>query len=238
MTLKKYITVGMSVCLFLGVIQQQMAQQSPLEYYKASIPLTPEVFNGGIYVEYPNAYIGHAYFQTNSYTYTDIVFNGITYRDIPSLYDLVTQNIVVLNPIHANKVMIQSNKVSAFIINAQKGAVRFIKGKSLGVGGDYQENFLEEIIPNRLFAYHRKSVQREINGLNRDFRFDSYENLFLLHSGELISVNGKNDIIQALGINKKTARAMLKEKGIKYRADKRAYQSALVEHYQNNIKDE
>lgn len=238
MKVKNFVKMVLSHSLFLGFIQQSMAQQSPLELYKESIPMTPEIFNGSEYVEYPSVFLGHAFFQTSSYTYTDIIFNGITYRDVPSLYDLVSQNIVVLNPTHAKKVMIQSNKVSEFTLNTKFGSVRFIKGNLLGIEGEYKDRFLEEIVPEGLFAYHRKSVQREIKGIERNSRFDSYEIFLILFEEELVPVTGKNGIIQVLGMDKKNTRKMLKEKGIKYKNNKRAFQTAILQEYQNKLKDE
>lgn len=228
----------LSLFLFFGLFQPISAQQTPLDLYKKSVPITPEVFNGGQYVEYPNFFLGHAFFQSNAYTYTDIIFNGITYNDVPSLYDLVSQNIVVFNPIHAKKVMIQSNKVSEFTIKSPKGDIRFVKGKLLGIKGEHEEMFLEEIVPERLFAYHKKSIQKEIKELERNSRFDSYENFLILFDEELIAVNGKKDIIQTLAISNKSIRKMLKEKGIKYRTDKRAYYSAIVQERQNLVEDD
>lgn len=236
---KYYFKVAFGIFLFSGTINHLLAQnQNPVALYTKSIPMTPEIFNGGEYVEYPSVFLGHAFFQTNSYTYTDIVFNGIVYRDIPALYELVSQNIVVLNPTHAKKVMIQSNKVSEFILKTQFGAVRFVKGQLIGNNQDYKERFLEEVVPDGLFAFHRKSVQREIKGLERNSRFDLYENFILLHEKDLIDINGKNDIIGILGMDKKSTRKMLKEKGIKYRKNHRAYHTAIVQFYKNNLGNE
>ncbi|MCH7397976.1 hypothetical protein MM236_08245 [Belliella sp. DSM 107340] len=237
--IKYYFKVGFGIFLYAYATLHVSAQnQLPMALYTNSIPMTPEIFNGGEYVEYPSVFLGHAFFQTNSYTYADIVFNGIVYRDVPALYELVSQNIVVLNPTHAKKVMIQSNKVSEFILKSELGAVRFVKGQLIGNNQDYKERFLEEVVPNGLFAFHRKSVQREIKGLERNSRFDSYENFILLHDKDLIDIKGKNEIIGILGLDKKSTRKMLKEKGVKYRKSNRTYHTAIVQFYKNNLGNE
>ncbi len=239
MMVQSFLKSVVFISLFLGIVHKPLGQSlSPLEHYKESIPMTPEIFNGGEYVEYPSSFIGHAFYQTSSYTYADIVYNGIAYRGIPLLYDLVSQNLVVLNPTHAKKVMIQSNKVAEFTMNMSTGSVRFVKGEVLGVEGEFKNEFVEEIVPKGFYAFHQKSLQREIKDLDRNTRFDQSENFLLLYEEELILVKGKNRIIQILEMDKKSTRRTLKEKGLKYRLDRRAYHSAILQIYQNQIKDE
>jgi hypothetical protein len=228
-----------SLAFFIAFIATNQGQEiGPEALYREKIPMTPEVFNGGEYVEYPSAYIGHAFFQSTAYNYADIVFNGIVYKDIPLLYDLVSQNLIALNPIHAKKVILQSNRISEFIIHSDFGDVKFVKGSTKVVAGDYADIFLEEIVEDGLYAYHQKSLQREIKELERNTRFDQSESLLLFHGGELNPLKTKQSAIRILGMEKKLAREVIKEKGLKYRLDRRAYQTAIVQAYQKTLRNE
>ncbi|MCH7409720.1 hypothetical protein MM239_09965 [Belliella sp. DSM 111904] len=212
--------------------------QAPFDIYKSKISHVPDIYNGGEYVPYPNSFIGHPFYETNEFNFSNIKFNGIEYNSISVLYDIERQYLVALNPTHAKQVIIPPNKTNEFILLFKNQKVKFVNINSLIEDGNEGSMFLEEVVFGYLYVLHRKNRQREIKDLERNTRFDSYESYFLLKENGLIQLQGKNAPFKNLNINKSMVKKNLKDNGLKYRKSKKSYYKAIIEIFQNSLADE
>lgn len=75
------------------------------------------LYNGTAYIKYWNKVIGHPYFNSDQFKSADINYQNFIYRDIPLRYDLVKNQLVILNATKEFEMTIINNYVSDFKIN-------------------------------------------------------------------------------------------------------------------------
>jgi len=74
------------------------------------------LYNGLEYYDYSPKLQGHAYFMDSSWKTGSIIYDGITYRDVSMMYDLVRDEVVILHFNNIKKMGLLSEKVKEFTL--------------------------------------------------------------------------------------------------------------------------
>lgn len=75
------------------------------------------LYNGSAYIKYWNKVIGHPYFNSDQFKSADINYQNFLYRNIPLKYDLMKNQLVILNASKEFEMAIINNYVSEFKID-------------------------------------------------------------------------------------------------------------------------
>jgi hypothetical protein len=118
----------------IDVYYQSLGEQSPL-------------YNGSQYLEYPFIIQdGHPFFGSQDFVNATILFDGLTFEDVPTLYDIVRDQVVVQDYHKYYKINLPSDKIQQFEL-AGHTFVRLIQDSSKQIKtGFYEQLLLEKLL--------------------------------------------------------------------------------------------
>lgn len=201
------------------------------EAYRSNIPLHQEIVSGGYYVDPPQNIEGYPYFKSKNFEYGSLTINGLTYENVPLLYNIFTDEIVTFHPVHKQKTLIKTEKIDGFILPSKIRFVRIMDIPEYSHQGKGFYELVQEGGKANLLCKHFKTTKakREMSQYSSIFMEKSD---FLIQKGDkIIQVKNKGQAIDFLSLEKKLTNRSAREKSLNYRNDRRRYLSFLVEFY-------
>ena len=111
-------------CLICGVMKAQ--HQQIFDEFRQEVGDQAEMFAGKVESGYPSTvYINHPYWLTDNFSQGDVVFRGLTYRDVSVRYDAYLKQLVVNTPVKRQNVSVPMDLVEKFTL----GGVRYERRK-------------------------------------------------------------------------------------------------------------
>lgn len=111
-------------CLICGVMKAQ--HQQIFDEFRQEVGDQAEMFAGKVESGYPSTvYINHPYWLTDNFSQGDVVFRGLTYRDVSVRYDAYLKQLVVNTPVKRQNVSVPMDLVEKFTL----GGIRYERRK-------------------------------------------------------------------------------------------------------------
>lgn len=111
-------------CLICGVMKAQ--HQQIFDEFRQEVGDQAEMFAGKVEPGYPSTvYINHPYWLTDNFSQGDVVFRGLTYRDVSVRYDAYLKQLVVKTPVKRQNVSVPMDLVEKFTL----GGIRYERRK-------------------------------------------------------------------------------------------------------------
>ena len=111
-------------CLICGVMKAQ--RQQIFDEFRQEVGDQAEMFAGKVEPGYPSTvYINHPYWLTDNFSQGDVVFRGLTYRNVSLRYDAYLKQLVVNTPVKRQNVSVPMDLVEKFTL----GGIRYERRK-------------------------------------------------------------------------------------------------------------
>lgn len=224
-----FFSLIISVCV-VSNLQAQSSQELE-DAYKANIPLHQEIVSGGYYVDPPQNIEGFPYFKSKNFEYSSLTINGLTYENVPLLYNIFSDEVVTFHPVHKQKTLIKTDKIDGFVLPDKITFIRINENPEYSHHGKGFYELVEKGEQANLLCKHFKTTKakREMTQYSSVF-VDKSD--FLIQKGDQIEeIKSKGQAITFLGLDKKLVNRGAKEKSLNYRNDRRRYLSFLVESF-------
>lgn len=102
-------------CLICGVMKAQ--HQQIFDEFRQEVGDQAEMFAGKVEPGYPSTvYINHPYWLTDNFSQGDVVFRGLTYRNVSVRYDAYLKQLVVKTPVKRQNVSVPMDLVEKFTL--------------------------------------------------------------------------------------------------------------------------
>lgn len=227
------------IIVFACIVSSLQAQSSRelAEAYQANIPLHQEIVSGGYYVDPPQNIEGDPYFQSKNFEYGSLTVNGLTYENVPLLYNIFSDEVVTFHPIHKQKTLIKTDKIDGFELPEN---IRFIRIQDKPEYSHHGKGFYElvkEGPKGNLLCKHFKTTKAKREMSQYSSIFLEKSDFLIQKEGQLLQVKSKGQAIDFLSLDKKQINRSAKEKGLNFRNDRRAYLSFLVESYNQSANE-
>lgn len=181
-------------------------------------------------------YVGHLP-NIKGYPYVDslwrvgtVTYDGVTYGDIPLLYDLVDDVVVVPHIDSVYRLQLQSIKISRFSI-PNHTFVRIVRDSTHNVG--LRTGFYDQLYDGRskVLARRVKTIKTELvqNSIKEEYLLDNY--YYIGKNGFFYSVKSKRSVLNLFADQKKTLRKYLRENRIKFGRNREAAIVKLAQQY-------
>ncbi|WP_304518096.1 hypothetical protein [Cecembia rubra] len=219
--------------LFSFAVEAYAQGGSGLEVkYRDNITLDQEVVSGGYFVDPPKEFEGHPYFFTKNFEQSDITINGLTYRQVPILYNIWKDQVLTFQPIHKQKILIRHDKIDAFTLHLDF-PVSFIRLDENPTYSHHGSGIYEYVGegPSRLLIKHRKQTKPKREFSIYSEVFYETQDYFLQKNGEITKISGRKQAIDFLSMDPKEVRKSTRDSNLIYRIDRRGYLSFLVSLY-------
>ena len=178
------------------------------------------MFVGKIEAGYPSTvYINDPYWLNKNFTSGNVVFNGLTYKDVSLRYDAYLKQLVVNTPIKNSNVYIPMNSVEKFSLgNAEferrNGEMMLIlfKGSHMELAEWVQIELKEKFVDNVKVRYEFK----------RDVKY------FILRSGQMFEVDNRNSVLKLFPALKKELRSYAKMHNLDFKEHRHSSLASIV----------
>jgi hypothetical protein len=191
---------------------REQAIQNFIGLYYQSLNSQAELYTAPLYERHIPAFTeGHPFFFSDSFSVGSIGYNGLLYKDVPILYDIVRDELVTRSP-NGFAIALMKPKVDSFSFTGHL----FIKLNDDTSGKATQSYY--EILYNgnvQLLAKRKKEVQVSsgISGLDkRVYKQDRY---YLHRNGFFETIKNKKDLLSALKNKRNALQQFIKQNNLK-----------------------
>ena len=193
------------------------------------------LYNGREADTYPFVFgTTHPYLGSPSWTFGSVLYDGILYRDVPLLYDLVKDELLVQHWNKVTKVLLVPHKVAAFTLEGR----RFIRVHPDSTGGSVREGFYELLEEGKtsVLARKEKTVRSILNAGRMDVSVDAKTTYYVKQAGAWYEVKNRRAFLSRLKDRKAELQRFIRSGNISFDRD---FESALktVTAYYNQITD-
>ena len=228
--------------VFPGFIHGQQAadtsiamqqQKNALTLYYNALDIQSGLYNGSEYIVYVSLLKdGHPYLDTAQLTTGSVFYDGLLYQNVPMLYDIVKDELIVQ---HFNKVfyvqLVQS-KVENFNILGRK----FIHlGKDSIQKGNIKNGFYELLYDGqiKLYARRTKTIQEFIPDMQVERRVFAANRYFIYKDNVFNEVFNQASVLKILADKKAGLTQALRKQHIKFRKQKETAMKLMLHQYEN-----
>jgi hypothetical protein len=185
--------------------------------------LTPEsgLYKGNEYADYAHLLRdGHPFYGEGKLKTGTISYHGIRYRDVPILYDLVYDQVVIFDYYHIFKIILTGQLIDRFTI----GDHSFIRLTDSISPGMPKVGFYEELYAGRitLLKKETKQIQEDLNNGDHAQRFiEGTDSSYFLRMGNIYyPVNHNKSLLATLKDKKKELRHFIRSNNLSMRKDR------------------
>jgi hypothetical protein len=185
--------------------------------------LTPEtgLYKGNEYADYAHLLRdGHPFYGEGKGKMGTISYHGIRYRDVPILYDIVYDQVVIGDYYHIFKIILTSQLIDRFTIEGHS----FIRLTDSITPGMPKVGFYEELYAGRvtLIKKETKQIQEDLNDGDHAQRFiQGTDSSYWLRMGNVYyPVNHNKSLLATLRDKKKELRRFIRSNNLSMRKDR------------------
>lgn len=198
-----------------------------LPEYREQLPYFQELITGGQYQEPPRTIDGDPYYFSRQFEKGSLTINGITYPDVPLLYDVFRDQVVTFHPVFNQKILIKPEKIGGFQLG-DGPQFKYFPGNE----EDFRDgNGIYEVLGEGeyLALAKRYKTTKPIREISKYAEIYVEKTAYFLLKGEgFFPVNKESKLLAALGLEKKEVRKELKSKGLNFKQNPEAYLQYIV----------
>lgn len=208
--------------------------QHAIQLYHQFTAPSSALYNGREYVEYAaNLKKGSPYFQSTSFTKGSIVYDDILYENVPLLYDMVLNRVVISDPANNFRITLAGEKISQFTILGHRFTritEDTITGRPVIRTGFYDVLYKGNI---SILEKTEKSIQENPGTLEN---YIQEKNTFYLERKNMYyTINSESAILDVLKDRKKELKQFISANKLKFGSDNKAQSLASIAAYYDKI---
>ncbi|MHA4807137.1 hypothetical protein ACX0G9_03475 [Flavitalea flava] len=186
----------------------QQAKEYALTIYHNFLGEQSSVYNGIANISYDPATRGHAYFQIDSLVEGTIIYEGIQYRDMPLMYDLVLDQPILLNE-------------GGYLIGLINRNVRefFLMGHHfINTGSGYIDLMSQGRLT--LKAKRTKKIEESIEGMTLIHTIVPKDYFYVVKDSVTTEISNQRSLLALMADKKKEVKQFIRANKIKFRKDR------------------
>ena len=215
---------------------KQIALQQVTDFYLSSIGENALIYNGNEARIYSYTAESHPYFGSDKFIKGTVNSNGVLYNDIPLLYDMVNDKLIVLDLKKIFKIEQISESIENFSIYGHE-FVRLLTdsiSKSRLTTGFYDRLFNGKSVA--LFAKRQKTVAEILKETHTELLFSQHEYYYIQKNNIYYPVSDKGSVLKVFGDKRMELEKFLKKNKIKFKKQPEYAMTRMAEYY-DSLKD-
>jgi len=199
---------------------QQNALKNSLTFFYSSLGKQAQLYNGSEYYLYDPTIKGNAYFlEINAFTPGSVEYDGIKFTGVPMLYDVYSDNLVVLLYNHFTRIALIKERVSSFDLLTHH--IVNIDSLSLPANAAIKPGFYDEVYKGKLqvLVKRSKNLQTTSGQSSLESYFNPSVSYYLKKNNIYYEISGKGSVLDILKDKKKDIQQYIKANQINYRKD-------------------
>lgn len=200
------------------------ARKNAISRYSTAIGGQSHLFNGSAYSEYVGQQGEHPYF-IDEWIEGSVVYDGEYHTNVPILYDISLDRVIIDNAFSIKKVMLVDEKVEEFTI----GEHRFVHLRDKRLPKGHYELAYDGNV--KVYARHKKTLQTRKVDYSVVNEFESKKNYFIYKNDRFYSVRSKGSVIKVLEDKKKELKKFAKDNKLTFSSDRVRDMARLAKYY-------
>jgi len=199
---------------------QQNALNNAISLYNTSLGIQAPIYTGPEYYFYDPHIKGNAYYSdVNGFTKGAVYYDGTLYNDISMLYDLNTDQVIVLFPSRVSKYSLLKERVKSF---------DFLGSHFINIGADtlsantnLKPGYYRQLYSGKseALARYSKSIQTTTSNTNGiEGYFDFTKDYYIKKGNVYHSVRGQGSVLDVFKDKKKELKKYIKANDIEFGA--------------------
>jgi hypothetical protein len=199
-----------------------------LSEYREQLPYFQELITGGQYQEPSRLIEGDPYYFSRQFEKGTLTINGITYPEVPLLYDIFRDQVVTFHPVFNQKILIKPEKIDGFGLGNGDKFRHFLGNENYFKNA----NGIYEVLGEGKFSalakkYKTTKPLREMSKYDEVYLVKA--DYFIWKNGVFYSVKKGNQVFEILGIEKKAAKKDLRNRNLNFNQDPEQYLKYMVQ---------
>ncbi|MPR34980.1 hypothetical protein [Salmonirosea aquatica] len=204
--------------------------QAALSLYDSATVESQHLYNGPQYYIYDSPADDHQFYLSENWTMGSVFYDGQLFRDVPILYDIVKDQLVVRYKQSFGNVALQSPKVRYFTIPEHTFLrVEADTGRVEGLRTGFYDQLYDG--KTKLVARRTKERQQDLSERRVIIRFPEKNLFYLYQAGTYHPVHTKKSVLGYLEDQKRPLKKYLREQKLSFRENREAAILGLATYY-------
>lgn len=188
------------------------------------------LYNGPEYVDYVYSLKDtHPFFETNSLKNGSVLYDGVLFKDVPVMYDIVKDQVVINDPFGVYKITLINERISEFSIETHR-FVRLTEDEKNVVS----TGFYEVLYDGSVTAYKKnlKKLKEETSMIEGLKRYTVEADLFYLKKdGKFYSISSKSNFLSLMKDHKTEVAQYIRKNKLSFKKDKTSTIAKVCTYY-------
>jgi len=161
----------------------------------------------------------HPFFQTFEFSNADIYYDGVLYSNIPAMYDLINDQVVINRYKQNFRIALKSEKVASFSISGHF----FVRLVQDSLNQDFiNTGFYDRLYNGRIQAYvqRKKKLEQNIVQNQLEVKIVEADRYLIKRDNIFYAVNSRGSLLNALEDHKKEIRKYFRKNSISFHENK------------------
>jgi len=211
---------------------QQNALNGTVNFFYTAIGKQSPLYNGAEYNFYDPIITGNAYYaDVKAFTPGTVNYNGITFNQVPMLYDIYSDDVVVLLYNHFTKFTLVKEKVTSFdyldhhFIN--------INADTLAANAGITSGYYDELYRGRsqVLVKRSKNIQTTAGQTSIESYFNPAKTYYLRKNNIYYTITGKGSMLDVLKDKKKQLQQYIRTSQINFRKEPEEAMVKIASYY-------
>ena len=200
----------------INAYYQNLREESPL-------------YNGSEYLEY--AYTlqeGHPFFELNTFVNGNIILDGMIFTDVPMLYDIVKDQVIIQDFQRVYKINLPANRVQQFFLLSHL----FVR-LTADSADQLKTGFYDQLYKGRvgLYAKREKKIMEKYANIQISKVVINENIYYIKKDGVYHTVKSKSSVLSVLKNKKKEVQQYWKTNNIKFKREPEKAMILAVKYY-------
>jgi hypothetical protein len=190
------------------------------------------LYNGTEYVNYDEYIEGYPFFESETVEKGTLVYDGSLYQNVPMLYDVVKDEVIIEHFNNYFKINLIAKKISSFSL-LNHPFVRIVADSlpEPGIPTGFYEKLYDGKV--KVLARRIKIMEEEIVYNQLKKRFVQNDRYYLCKDTVYVQVKGRNAILRVFRDRRKEIRKFIKENKINFKNDPGTALTRITRFYDN-----
>ena len=202
----------------------------PLSLYKAATIDAQNLYNGRLYYIYDSREEEFQFFDSRKLVKGIVYYDGQRYENIPMMYDIVRDELIVTHANGYENILLQSPKIKYFSLH-DHNFKRFESGQE--INADMKTGFYDQLYTGKTKVLVRRTKQRQEKIVEKKViaQFPEKNFFYIYQGGKYHYVHSKKSFFALFPEQKRELRKELREHKIKFRKNREAAIAIMVARY-------
>ncbi|MFT3705650.1 MAG: hypothetical protein QM802_24995 [Agriterribacter sp.] len=207
-----------------------LQKKNAVNIYYQSLQIQAGIYNGSEYVPYVNTLKeGHPYFDTTAILKGSVLYDGMQYNDIPMLYDIITDQLIIQ---HYNKVFLVQ------LIRSKVDSFNLLGHSFVHLGRDSTKDNVKEgyydLVYNgktKFYVRRTKDIQESIPDMTVERRVYAHKRFFIYKNNMYNEVYNQASVLALFKEKRGEIKQALRKQHIKFRKQREAAIALMAQQY-------